>query len=102
VVLDPVIEHTEALQPLIAIRALRSQDPELSVTGDPQNAYHSPNQSEDQMRRPSSLVLSRQGRYEQAEEMHRQALRPSETVQGKKYPSTLTSMNYLANVLRRC
>jgi hypothetical protein len=51
---DPVIEHTEALQPLIAIRALRSQDPELSVTGDPQNAYRSLNQSEDQMRRPSS------------------------------------------------
>jgi hypothetical protein len=32
---DPVIEHTEALQPLVAIRALRSQDPELSVTGNP-------------------------------------------------------------------
>jgi hypothetical protein len=54
---DPVIEHTEALQPLIGIRAFRSQDPELSETGDPQHACRSPNQSEAQMQRGSSQNL---------------------------------------------
>jgi tetratricopeptide (TPR) repeat protein len=44
-------------------------------------------------------VLSNQGKYEQAEEMHRQALRLRETVLGKEHPSTLTSMNNLASVL---
>ena len=37
-------------------------------------------------------VLSNQGKYEQAEETHRQALGLSETVLGKEYPFTLTSM----------
>jgi Flp pilus assembly protein TadD len=45
-------------------------------------------------------VLSGQGRYEQAEEMHRQALRLSETMLGKEHPLTLTGMNNLALVLR--
>jgi len=44
--------------------------------------------------------LSRQGKYEQVEEMHRQVLRLRETVLGKEHPDTLTSMNYLASVLR--
>src|SRR5271170_2695987 len=44
-------------------------------------------------------VLGGQGKYEQAEEMHRQALGLSETVLGKEHPSTLTSMNNLALVL---
>jgi tetratricopeptide (TPR) repeat protein len=47
-----------------------------------------------------ALVLSRQGKYEQAEEMHRQALKLSETVLGKEHPTTLTSMNNLATMLR--
>src|SRR5271156_5659220 len=37
-------------------------------------------------------VLNRQGKYEEAKEMHRQALRLKETVLGKEYPSTLTGM----------
>jgi len=45
-------------------------------------------------------VLDNQGKYEQAEEMHRQALRLKETVLGKEHPSTLTSMSNLASVLR--
>jgi tetratricopeptide (TPR) repeat protein len=45
-------------------------------------------------------VLSDQGKYEQAEEMHRQALGLRETMLGKEHPSTLTSMNNLASVLR--
>jgi tetratricopeptide (TPR) repeat protein len=46
-----------------------------------------------------ALVLSHQGKYEEAEEMHRQALRLRETVLGKEHPDTLTSMNNLASVL---
>ena len=38
-----------------------------------------------------ALVLSRQGKYEQAEEMHRQALGLRETVLGKEHPDTLES-----------
>ena len=34
------------------------------------------------------------------EKIHRQALRLQETVLGKEHPSTLTSMNTLAGVLR--
>jgi hypothetical protein len=41
-----------------------------------------------------------EGRYKQAEEMHRQALRLYETVLDKEHPSTLTSMNNPALVLR--
>jgi Tetratricopeptide repeat len=37
---------------------------------------------------------------EQAEEMHRQALRLSETVLGKEHSNTMISMNNLATVLR--
>jgi Flp pilus assembly protein TadD len=44
-------------------------------------------------------VLGDQGKCEQAEEIHRQALRLRETVQSREYPSTLTSMNNLASVL---
>jgi tetratricopeptide (TPR) repeat protein len=40
------------------------------------------------------------GRYEEAEEMHGQALRLQEMVLGKEHPSTLRSMNNLAGVLR--
>jgi tetratricopeptide (TPR) repeat protein len=47
-----------------------------------------------------ATVLSRQGKYEQAEEMYRQVLRLSETVLGKEHPNTLASMNNLATVLR--
>jgi len=43
-------------------------------------------------------VLSDQGKYEQAEEMHRQVPGLRETVLGKEHPSTLTSMNNLALV----
>ena len=43
-----------------------------------------------------ALVLSDQGKYEEAEEMHRQTLGLSETVLGKEHPDTLTSMNNLA------
>jgi hypothetical protein len=44
-------------------------------------------------------VLRDQGKYEQAEEIHRQVLRLRETVLGKEYPDTLTSMNNLALAL---
>ena len=46
-----------------------------------------------------AMVLSRKGKYEQAEEMHRRALGLSEVVLGREHPSTLTSMNNLAGVL---
>jgi tetratricopeptide (TPR) repeat protein len=46
-----------------------------------------------------ATVLSNQGKYEQAEEIHRQALRLRETVLGKEHPATLGSMNNLAEVL---
>jgi hypothetical protein len=44
-------------------------------------------------------VLSRQGKYEQAEEMHRRTLELKETVLGKEHPSTLTSVYCLAHTL---
>jgi tetratricopeptide (TPR) repeat protein len=46
-----------------------------------------------------ALVLSDQGKYEQAEEICRQALRLRETVLNKEHPDTLTSMDNLALVL---
>jgi hypothetical protein len=46
-------------------------------------------------------VLRDQGKYEQAEEMHRQAPGLYETVLGKEHPSALTRMNSLAWVLSR-
>jgi tetratricopeptide (TPR) repeat protein len=45
-------------------------------------------------------VLINQAKYEQAEEMHRQALGLMETVLGEEHPGTLTSMNILATLLR--
>jgi tetratricopeptide (TPR) repeat protein len=47
-----------------------------------------------------ALVLSKQGKYKEAETMHRQELELSEKVLGKEHPDTLTSMNNLAGVLR--
>jgi tetratricopeptide (TPR) repeat protein len=47
-----------------------------------------------------AMVLRDQGKYEQAEEIYRQALRLSETVVGKEHPDTLTNMNNQAIVLR--
>ena len=44
-------------------------------------------------------VLRDQGKYEQAEEMHRQALRLREMVLGKEHLATMTSMFGLAVVL---
>jgi hypothetical protein len=45
-------------------------------------------------------MLGNQGKYEQAEEMYRRALRLWETVLGKEHLFTLTSMGNLAVVLR--
>jgi tetratricopeptide (TPR) repeat protein len=47
-----------------------------------------------------ATVLRDQGKYEQVEEMLRQALRLRETVLGKEHPDTLTSISNLATVLR--
>jgi Tfp pilus assembly protein PilF len=44
-------------------------------------------------------VLSDQGKYEQAEEMHRQTLMLKEMVLSKEHTSTLTGMNNLTWVL---
>ena len=38
-------------------------------------------------------MLERQGKYEEAEAMHRQALRGYEKVLGPEHPDTLTSVN---------
>jgi Tetratricopeptide repeat len=43
-----------------------------------------------------ALVLRDQGKYEQAEEMHRKELGLRKTALGKEHPSTMTSMNNLA------
>ena len=40
-------------------------------------------------------VLESQGKYEEAEKMHRQTLALRESVLGKEHPSTLASMNNL-------
>jgi hypothetical protein len=48
----------------------------------------------------AAAVPRGQGKYEQAEEMLRQALGLSETVLGKEHPDTLRSMNNVAAVLR--
>ena len=45
------------------------------------------------------LVLQRQGKYEEAEAMHRRDLEGSEKVLGPEHPSTLTSVNNLGSVL---
>ena len=46
-----------------------------------------------------ALVLSSQGKYEEAQEVNRQTLALMERVLGKEHPYTLTSMNNLASVL---
>ena len=46
-------------------------------------------------------VLNRQGKCEEAEEMHRQAISLKETVLGKEYPSTLTGMNQPVHHVKR-
>ncbi|RYP80699.1 hypothetical protein DL770_006113 [Monosporascus sp. CRB-9-2] len=48
-----------------------------------------------------ALALDSQGRYDEAEQMHRQILKLREKVLGRKHPDTLTSMNNLALVLHR-
>ena len=45
------------------------------------------------------LVLSIQGKYKEAEVMHRRALEAREKVLGREHPSTLTSVSNLGNVL---
>ena len=47
-----------------------------------------------------ATALSGQGKYVEAEEMHRQTLELRKKVSGPKHPYTLTSMNNLATVLR--
>jgi len=47
-----------------------------------------------------AMVLSSQGRYEQAEEMLRQTLSAMEPVLGKRHPDVLMSMRYLVIMLR--
>ncbi len=46
-------------------------------------------------------VLSRQGKYDEAEEMHRQAMALKETVLGKEHPDTLTSVYCLTYLLHQ-
>jgi hypothetical protein len=46
-------------------------------------------------------VLSRQGKYADAEAMNRQTLEISEEVLGKTHPDTLTSVYCLAYLLRQ-
>jgi tetratricopeptide (TPR) repeat protein len=48
-----------------------------------------------------AMVLSDQGKYEEAEKMHRKVLTLTEKVLGKEHPDTLTSMKNLALVLSR-
>lgn len=44
-------------------------------------------------------ILKRQGKYEEAEEIHRQALALIKRILGKEYPNTLTSVYCLAYLL---
>ena len=46
-------------------------------------------------------MLDRQGKYEEAEAMHRQTLALSEKVLGKEHPDTLTSVYSLAHLLAK-
>jgi hypothetical protein len=46
------------------------------------------------------IVLRHQGKYEQAEGMHRQEPVLCERVMGKEHPETLTRMSNLASVLK--
>ncbi|RYP03439.1 hypothetical protein DL765_010496 [Monosporascus sp. GIB2] len=45
------------------------------------------------------LVLRRQGKYEEAEQMHRQALQLQEKVLGREHPSTARNRKNLADCL---
>jgi len=45
-------------------------------------------------------VMREQGKYEDAEVMHQQALAAREMILGKEHPDTITSMNNLAGVMR--
>jgi tetratricopeptide (TPR) repeat protein len=47
-----------------------------------------------------ALVLRDQGKYKEAEEMHRRALEGKEKVLGTEHPYTLISVNNLASVLQ--
>lgn len=47
-----------------------------------------------------ALVLRSQGRYGEAEKMHRSELEVREKVLGPEHPSTLTSISNLAGALR--
>jgi hypothetical protein len=50
-----------------------------------------------------AVVLRNQGKYDQVESMHRQALRLRKTTVCKEYLNTLTSMNDLAlDPIERC
>ncbi|KAK8071889.1 ATP GTP binding protein [Apiospora saccharicola] len=46
-----------------------------------------------------AFVLDRQGKYGEAEQMHRQTLELRVKVLGQEHPDTLTNMNNLAFVL---
>ena len=46
-------------------------------------------------------TLSYQGKYAEAEKMHRETLALREKVLGKEHPDTLTSMNAVAREVRR-
>ena len=46
-------------------------------------------------------VLSRQGKYEEAERLDRQALQTKQKLLGAEHPSVATSLNNLAGVLSR-
>ena len=48
-----------------------------------------------------ALVLSEQGKYMEAEQMHQQELGLRQKVLGSKHPSTLASVNILASLLSR-
>jgi tetratricopeptide (TPR) repeat protein len=47
------------------------------------------------------LVLESQGKYEEAEAMHRRALEAREKVLGREHPDTLVSVSQLGSVLER-
>ena len=46
-----------------------------------------------------AIALPQQGKYDEAEKMHRQTLELREKVLGKEHPHTITSMNNLAPAL---
>ena len=45
-------------------------------------------------------MLGSQGKYDDAEKLNREALEIRKTVLGEEHPSTLTSINNLASVLK--